>query len=261
MVAHSFQIKKQSVLGDAGFRFGEKGSHTSRTMMLAELTDVLAELPPQSERAEYAAAIIEDNVLGKQTSANRRLTNQRLGELYGLDPRLSLFRVLRRVWSLDEAGRPLVALMCALCRDPLLRATARTVIELPMGAELVRSNFLDAIRESVGPRLNDSILDKVARNAGSSWTQSGHLEGRVRKVRQRVQSTAGATAYALWLGSLENMAGEELLSSHWARILDTTGPGLIDHVLQAKQLGLIDARIGGGVIEIEAGRLSNSAME
>jgi len=249
------ELQQSVTLSKAGFRFGDKGTHTSRTMMLSELSDLLNDLPPESERADYATAIIEENVLGKQTTATRRLTNQRLGELYGLDPRLPLFRVLRRVWPLDEAGRPLIALLCALCRDPLLRATAYTVIELPMNAELVRGSLLDAIRESVGPRLNDSILDKVARNAGSSWSQSGHLEGRVRKIRQRVLPTAGATAYALWLGSLEDLAGEQLLSSRWARILDATGSSLVDHVLQAKQLGLIDARIGGGVVEIDAGRL------
>ncbi|MCP4571819.1 MAG: hypothetical protein GY838_05650 [bacterium] len=255
------EIQSTERLLQAGFRFGDKGTHTSRTMMLSELSDLLNDLPPEAERADYAAAIIEENVLGKQTTATRRLTNQRLGELYGLDPRLPLFRVLRRVWSLDEAGRPLIALLCALCRDPLLRATARTVIDLPLNAELMRSSFLDTIREAVGPRLNDSILDKVARNAGSSWSQSGHLEGRVRKIRQRVQPTAGSTAYALWLGSLEDLAGNQLLSSRWARMLDTSGEGLIDYVLQAKQLGLVDARIGGGVVEIEAERLFSSTME
>ena len=251
-------IRPSNLLLQAGFRFGEKGTHTSRTMMLSELSDLLNDLPPEAERADYAASIIHENVLGKQTSATRRLTNQRLGELYGLDPRLPLFRVLRRMWSLDEAGRPLIALMCALCRDPLFRATARSVIETPLNTELIRSNLLDAIRETVGSRLNDSILDKVARNAGSSWSQSGHLKGRVRKIRQRVHPTAGATAYALWLGSLEDLAGEQLLSSRWASILDTTGDRLIDNVLQAKQLGLVDARIGGGVVEIEAGRLLDS---
>ena len=74
----------------AGFRFGDKGTHTSRTMMLAELTDLLAAEPGAKSREEYAAAIIEDNVLGKQTTATRRLTNQRLGELYGLDGRVPL---------------------------------------------------------------------------------------------------------------------------------------------------------------------------
>jgi len=254
-------FKPSDRLLQAGFRFGDKGTHTSRTMMLSELTDLLAELPPDAERADFAAAIVEENVLGKQTMATRRLTNQRLGELYGLDPRIPLFRVLRRVWNLDEAGRPLIALMCALCRDPLLRATARTVIELPIGAELVRSSFLEAIRESVGPRLNDSTLDKVARNTGSSWSQSGHLEGRVRKIRQRVQPTAGATAYALWLGSLEGLAGEQLLTSRWTNILDTKGRSLIDATLAAKQLGLLDARVGGGVIHIDPSRLPEATLE
>ena len=261
MMMNMTDFQPSERLLQAGFRFGDKGTHTSRTMMLSELSDLLSELPPEAERADYATAIIEDNILGKQTTATRRLTNQRLGELYGLNPQLPLFRVLRRVWSLDQAGRPLIALLCALCRDPLLRATTRTVIDLPLNAELMRSSFLDAIREAVGPRLNDSILDKVARNAGSSWSQSGHLEGRVRKIRQRVQPTAGSTAYALWLGSLEDLAGEQLLSSRWARMLDTTGESLTSYVLQAKQLGLIDARIGGGVVEIEAGRLFDSTME
>lgn len=254
-------IQPSDALLQAGFRFGDKGTHTSRTMMFSELADLLAELPPDAERADYASAIVEDNVLGKQTTATRRLTNQRLGELYGLDPRIPLFRVLRRVWSLDEAGRPLVALMCALCRDPLLLATARTVIELPASAELVRSSFLDAIRESVGPRLNDSTLDKVARNAASSWSQSGHLNGRVRKIRQRVQPTAGATAYALWLGSLEGLAGEHLLTSRWTEVLDTKGKSLMDSTLAAKRLGLVDARVGGGVIHIDPSRLPEAALE
>ena len=50
----------------AGFRFGEKGTHTSRTMMLAELTELLAAVPANAARGEYAEAIIEDNILGKQ---------------------------------------------------------------------------------------------------------------------------------------------------------------------------------------------------
>jgi hypothetical protein len=44
-------------------------------------------------------------------------------------------------------------------------------------------------------------------------------------------------------------------------MLDTTGESLTSYVLQAKQLGLVDARIGGGVVEIEAGRLFDSTME
>ncbi|WP_419190165.1 hypothetical protein [Saltatorellus ferox] len=224
-------------------------------MMLAEISELLEATPPEADRAAYAEAIIEDNVLGKQTAATRRLTNQRLGELYGLDPGVPLFRVLRRLWTADEPGRPLIALLCALARDPLLRATAPAVLQLPEGSELIRANLLNVIRETVGQRLNDSVLDKVARNTASSWSQSGHLEGRVRKVRQRVDPTPGSLAAALWLGTAEGLAGEQLLECQWARVLDRTGAQLIPIVLQAKQLGLIHARIGGGVIEIDASRL------
>jgi hypothetical protein len=66
-----------------GFRFGDKGTHTSRTIMLDELNAVLAHCPPDAPRSDYTAEIIEHNLLGKRTASTRRLTNQRLGELYG----------------------------------------------------------------------------------------------------------------------------------------------------------------------------------
>lgn len=239
----------------AGVRFGAKGTHTSRTIMLAEVVDLLRVLPGAEDRTAYVQAIVDDNVLGKPTIATRRLTYQRLRELYGLDPRLPLFRVLRRLWAADHAGRPLLAILCALARDPLLRATAPAVLSLPPGAELVRALFLNSIRATVGDRLNEAVLDKVARNSASSWSQSGHLEGRVRKVRRRVVPSAGSAALAIWLGGLEGLAGRSLFESGWARVLDRTGDELLALALQAKQLGLLHARAGGGVVEIDASRL------
>lgn len=255
MNAFAAGLQKSACLEQGGFRFGDRGTHTSRTMMLAELSDLLSEVPRDEDRAAYADAIIEENVLGKQTSANRKLTSQRLSELYGLDPSIPLFRVLLRLWDVDPKGRPLLALLSSLARDPLLRDTATAVLELPRGQELSRIRVLDVLREATDTRLNESILDKVARNAGSSWTQSGHLLGRVRKIRQRVNPSVGPATMALWLGSLEGLAGEALLSSRWIRILDRTGGEMVELALRAKQLGFIHARIGGGVVEINVSRL------
>lgn len=235
----------------AGFRFGDKGTHTSRTMMLSELTELLEAVPETASREAYANAIIEDNLLGKQTAATRKLTNQRLGELYGLNPTLPIFSVLRRIWTRDEPGRPLVALLCALARDPLLRASQQAVLPLPVGAELMRSSLSGALRNAADQRLNDSILDKVARNTASSWSQSGHLEGRVRKIRQQVTPTPGALAYAAWLGSIEGLAGDHLLNSQWARVLDHSPVELLDLGFRAKSIGLLNVNAGGGIIEID----------
>lgn len=236
----------------AGLRFGEKGTHTSRTMMLSELTDLLAVVPRDAAREDYAEAIIGENVLGKETASNRRLTNQRLGELYGLDPTRPIFRVLLHLWDIDEVGRPLLALLCALGRDPLLRATAPPVLDLAPGEELLRSAMTDAIQQATDDRLKDSVTDKVARNTGSSWTQSGHLEGRVRKKRRQVQATPGAMAFALWLGTVQGLAGEDLLRSAWARVLDGEPSRLLELAFEAKRLRLVEARAAGGVVEIDA---------
>lgn len=242
---------------DAGFRFGDRGTHTSRTMMLAELADLLAATRSTASREDYAEAIVEDNLLGKQTAATRRLTNQRLGELYGLSPAIPLFRVLRRIWDMDEQGRPLTALLCALARDPLLRATAQSVLPLPAGGELLRTAMSGAIRAATGNRLNESSIDKVARNAASSWAQSGHLTGRVRKIRQEVRPTPGPVAYALWLGSLYGFAGEALFKTPWARVLDQSPMELHDLTLRAKQLRLVNASTGGGVVDIDVSPLNS----
>ena len=125
----------------------------------------------------------------------------------------------------------------------------------------MRQSILGAIRESTGSRLNDAVLDKVARNAGSSWTQSGHLQGRVRKIRQRVRPTVGPAALAIWLGSIDGLAGEQLLDCRWTKVLDRTGGETVELTLQAKRLGLIQARIGGGVVEIDTSRLEATAGE
>jgi len=229
-------------------------------MMLAELSELLAAMPADAGREDYATAVVEENVLGKQTVSNRRLTNQRLGELYGLDSRIAVFRVLRRLWDFDEAGRPLIALLCALARDPLLRASAPAVVGLSPGSELSRTAMLSTLTAATESRLNESILDKVARNAGSSWTQSGHLEGRVRKIRQRVEPSFGPVAFALWLGTIQGLAGEELLKTPWAQVLDVSPARLLDLALRAKQLNLIHVVTGGSVVEIDAVML-DPAME
>lgn len=239
----------------AGFRFGNRGSHSSRTIMLAELGELLATVPPDAPPAAYAEAILTENALGKPTAAARRHDRQHLRELYGCDPRLPLFRVLRRLWDTDEPGRPLLALLTALARDPVLRATAPAVLPLPPGAELVRGPFLDAIRRGTEDRFNEAVLDKVARNAASSWSQSGHLEGRMRKLRRRVEPTPGALALAVWLGEREGAGGPSLLATPWTRTLDRSPAELRSLAAESGRLGLLEVRSGGGVLEIRANGL------
>jgi len=66
---------------------------------------------------------------------------------------------------------------------------------------------------------------------------------------------------ALWMGALEGLAGVRLLECRWVQVLDRSGEEVIDLVLQAKQRGLLNARIGGGVVEIDTRPLDSASWE
>ena len=239
----------------AGLKLNPGGAHTSRTMMLEELGEVLEAVPEDSGREAYLAAIVDENRLGTPTVPRRKGTAQRLTEFSALDPRIPIFRVLRRLWALDPTSRPLLALLCSLARDGFLRASANAVMPLMPGAELLRAGLTEALAKPSEGKLNASSLDKVARNTASSWCQSGHLEGRVRKLRRRVVPTPAATAFAVWLGAQAGLAGEFLLRTPFAAVLDAGPAQLLEYALRAHQQDLIVARSYGQVVELDASPL------
>ncbi len=233
-----------------GFRSGDRGTHNSRTIMLVELSHLLDAAPGETAREGYAKAVIEENCLGKRTAATRKISLQRLTELYGLDARLTLFRVLRDLWGRYPTSRPLLGLSLALARDPLLRASATSVIRTPFGHEFARQSMKEALSDAVGDRLNEATLDKVVRNASSSWTQSGHLRGRERKTRQRIQPTPAAATFVLLLGYAVGRRGRMLFETPWTAILDVGPDALIDLAVDARRLGLLDLKQSGSIIDV-----------
>ncbi len=240
---------------DAGFRFGHVGAHASRTIMLGELSAAFEAVPPEAKAPEYAAAIIDANCLGKRTVATRRISVQRLRELYAMDPAVPIFRILRRLWGTDVPGRPLLALLTSLARDPLLMATAETVVGLAEGAEYQRAAMRAAVEKAVGERMNDSTIDKVVRNTASSWSQSGHLSGRTFKIRRMIHPTPACVAFALYLAHAAGFAVEESLTTGWLKVLDCSASAALDLATGAKRQGLIDLRMAGDVIDLKLDRL------
>ena len=218
--------------------------------MLQEFALLLETTPPDAGRADYVSVVVDDNCLGKRTVSNRRLSLQRLTELYGLDRRRLLFRVLRDLWELHDANRPLLALLLALTRDPLLRATASTVLDTHYNHELSRQAMTDAVSQAAGERLNPASVDKVVRNAASSWTRSGHLCGRSRKVRQRVHADPACAAYALLIGFATDVRGHALFETPWCAVLDAEAGELMELAQAARRVGLLELKQSGPIIDV-----------
>lgn len=233
-----------------GFRDGDRGTHSSRTLMLAEIELLLETTSPGATMADHRRAVVEDNVLGKRTHTTREHTVRKLKALYGLEPALPIYRTLRTFWELDDLGRPLLAMLCALARDPLLRLTSDAVLDAPTGNTVTPERLEELLRERVPGRFSAASERSIARNALSSWTQSGHLAGRLTKTRQRAAATPGSTAYALFLAYLEGRTSRRLFDSFWARVLDAPAERLMELALAASQRGLLDYRSAGGMIDV-----------
>jgi hypothetical protein len=185
-------------------------------MMLAEISALVE----ANGFASAREAIVENNALNKDTVSGRLLTFQRLRELYSFDEQNRLFRVFRDLANYDRSSVALLALLVSLARDPLLRASAQPVLGLVKDSQVMRDAMSNAITTATKNRMNEAVLDKVVRNAASSWTQAGHLVGRTIKRRHPVSPTPAALALALWLGTQAGFNGEDLFRSGWVQALD-----------------------------------------
>lgn len=237
-------------LEQTGCKFTPGGSHISRTMMLAELSRVLDAVPAGSPSDSYRLAIGPQNVLGKGTDSTRQKSLRHLRELYGLSETVPVFAVLRRLYLADPQGLHLLAFLCAWSRDPLLRATTPAVSPVSEGMEVSAGDLAKAIAEAFPGQYSELNQNKIARNTASSWTQSGHLAGRARKVRRRVQPTVGAVTMALWLGDVAGLHGATCFTSPWCRLLGMGADQARTRAMEAHRHGLLTMRAVGEIVEL-----------
>ena len=247
----NLENKHNNKLERLGFSFERGGVHTARTMMLAELRALLSFVDAaDAAKAEYLDAIQTANCLGKRSGRTRALTFRHLADLYALDPSLLVFRALRFFWQRDVDGQPLLAALCAYSRDPILRATAPFVLGFQEGATVTREGMEEFLDAQEPGRFSKATLKSTAQNLNSSWTQSGHLAGRVRKVRARAVATPGAASLALLLGYVSGLRGESLFKSDYTRMLDCSFERTLELAEDASRRSWISLKRVGQVIEV-----------
>jgi len=236
------------------------GTHTSRTIMLDELSALLASCSPDADYQDYAEAVVDTNVLGKATLSTRKKSLRHLRELYGLRAELPVFSGLRSLWWDNPTSRPVLAVLCAAARDPLLRATADVIADTPSGSRTGTAELSDAVGSAFPHRFTTGVQARIGRNVASSWTQSGHLTGRANKVRAQARATPATAAYALYLGHLADETGDALFRTLWSRILDVPEGQVRDLAASASRLGWINYRSAAAMTEVTFRHLESVAI-
>lgn len=244
-----------------GLKFSSGGAHISRTMMLAELEAVLTAVPVGSGALDYREAILDRNVLGKNTDSTRKESLRRLRELYALDEARPVFGLLRKLHSIDANSLPLLALQVAWARDPLFRATTQPVMDAAEGERVETAKLAQAFEATFPNQYSELSRNQTARHAASSWTQSGHLAGRANKTRQRIKPTAVAVAMALFLGDIAGYHGAAVFSNPWCALLDLNADRARAMGQEAHRAGLLNLRAVGEVVEMSFPHLAADLAE
>lgn len=201
-------------------------------------------------RRQYIDSIVVDNCLKKRSVTNRKLSARHLSELYGLDPSIALFRLLRYFWERDQSSRPQLALLCACARDSILHHTMAKIGELSQGS-LINQELTEQWIEELKPgRFSPLTLSSIARNINSTWTQAGYLTGKAVRYRTTTTLTAAAVAYGLFLAYVSGHRGEAMLQSAYVRILSTTSSELLECAAEASQRGWLSLKRIASVVDI-----------
>jgi hypothetical protein len=251
MSMNEIDITQEQALSVVGFSFERGGAHSSRTIMLDELSRLFDFVDKvDAPKSLYFQAIVEGNCLAKRSRMTRMLTYKHLVGLYALDSRVILFRVMRFFWQRDRDARALLALLCAFARDSILRISAQYIVDTREGTRITRE-LIEAIIDNFEPgRFSQVTLASVAKNINSSFTKTGHFTGKARKVRSRAHATVGSVAYALFLGYLCGSRGRELFETEFAKLLDCPYDRMLELTEEASRKGWIVCKRIGMVIEI-----------
>ena len=237
-------------INDAGLRSSGGGGHQSKTMMLNELS-ILLGVAEARGLPETLAAVQSENLLGKPSTAAATSTLRNLTSLYGLKVPPAITRAMVRLWVDGPESRPMLAVLCALARDPLLRDTAQAVLAAPVGTSVGAKDLAEALVQKHPNRFSPAMLRSLAQNCASTWTQSGHLTGKVNKVRTRVEATPEATALAAFIAQAAGFGGPAVLSSPWMAVLDATPEEQLGLLRRAQGRGLVRVRHAGAVFELQ----------
>lgn len=244
------QVNHIKMLERLGFSTG--GAISSRTAMQEELTTLLASEPTNASAEDYRLAILDLNVLEKATASNRLKTFKYLRSLYALDPRVCLFREMRRLMQYASNDTKLLFGLLSLAREPILRECMNMVLHTPVGRSMERTDFEVWIRAYAPGQYSESMYISFSHNLYASFYQIGFLGESIGKSRTRVRPVSGvaASTFASFLDWLEGRSGIASLQGIYSRSLDISVEEHIALLQAAGRQGLLKVAYSGGVLEL-----------
>lgn len=245
-------LSNKDDLSGLGFNLKGRSTHNSRTIMLNELQILLQGVGQLNIRKEnFLSSIIEDNCLGKRSRITRIISAEHLVNLYSLDPNIIIYKALLYYWQRDTQSHPLLALLCAYCRDYVLNLLTPFILQIPQGTVISKKPIEDYLEKKKPGIFTQATMESSVRNVIASLTKSGHLTGRANKLRSCATATPGSVSYSLFLGYLKGERGQSLFSTEYAKLLDCPVERIIELAEAASRSGWIVFRHIDNIFDVK----------
>jgi hypothetical protein len=218
--------------------------------MLKELSLILDNTPLKCPIDEIRRLVMDENILQKSTFSGRKMSFYRLKLLYSFDIHNPVFSGLHFFWNESPEERPLIALEAALAGDHILRYSAQKILPLGIGVHIPKKDMVEHIQKEYKKDYTQKMIESITRNVLSSWAQSGHLSGKIKKIRKKATAGPASLAYALYLGQLSGVLGASLFETLFVDALDATGMEIQRYLHAAMKKGWLIHRSAGGITEL-----------
>lgn len=224
-----------------------KTIHTSRTIMSAELTEVLNYPKNGSDYME----VMEGNVFNKRTESSRKKTIRYLTQLYGFDKNDIRFTVLEDYWQrTDEEDKTLLSFLYAVSKDYLLKESVSLVKAVPINEKAHIEGFEENITHNHPNRFSPKTLRSVAQNIASSWKQAGYIEGKVKNLRVKRSPSYLMVSFALLMAYIDGARGEYMTDHPAVKALDVSKDELHQLIKAAADRDLVRYNKSGATMVI-----------
>ena len=170
-----------------GFRHERGGPHLARTMMMDELKLLFSFVDQlDAEKDLYLRSIVKDNCLNKRSDRTTNSNGTPPYETFMVWTRAShCFDVFAISGSETKKGSPFWPYLSLLQEIQILKSSIPFIQSYAIGQRVTREALEDYIDNLETGRFSPATLKSTAQNINSSWTQSGHLKGRLKKFDQR----------------------------------------------------------------------------
>ncbi|WP_175475300.1 hypothetical protein [Butyrivibrio sp. ob235] len=227
-------------------------AHISRTLMISELESLLQATDFDSSLEDYLKSVVEDNCLLKSTVKTRKVTYTNLKSLYALDPENKLFMLLRVLYEKEPEELPLLAFMCAYCRDFIFRFAVKHIQSVPEGTSMPGMFFQQYLEDQFPKRYSNATRSSMSQNLLASFFRTGHVAGtKMKKVRSQSKPGAAAVCYAATIAYAMGMRGMYLCENEFVKALDCSRESALSLLSDADAKGLIRLRLLGEVMDVQ----------